>query len=477
MTTCFEVSGKSDGMAEMDSRSFRNGDWHPRILSSSSSDTQQVSKCPQWIANQCDRFWRSVPLFPDATPNMSKDCLCPGLALGRSMINIDRRRLLTSFAATTVCAPAVSTINAADALVRRGAIHHGSQPNAGWFLAREPVQQLTNHAVDFWERDFCDIAYSQYLPREITRGAMCYQAFDGPNQPTLVAIDRSMKDHCRDWVGRPRIAAHLDGIETLSSTLKSLIEEDSSNSTTRTAFLSLDSLSPSPMREPNWADVLPAFRSCYDHIIGHFHLPQRGLRQYRQFLNTHSHSDKGAYFQQFFTDAAVQCDAVILTSSALCERDFHCCPYASTEELVGQLMRQLGCALLTPAVLERVVEAGEAETPRKPRLFALASLGLWTMDDYFLAYPNIFGLQYELVHCSFGSVMLDEQPLHVVTAVENLQSDLVDEVRRAAGGSFFTTTTPSYEYDVEKLGHPSLNDMKMITLWPFEFDEEKLRSA
>jgi hypothetical protein len=50
-------------------------------------------------------------------------------------------------------------------------------------------------------------------------------------------------------------------------------------------------------------------------------------------------------------------------------------------------------------------------------------------------------------------------------------------VRRAAVGSFFTATTPSYEYGDENLGHPSLNDMKMITLWPFELDEEKLRSA
>ena len=27
---------------------------------------------------------------------------------------------------------------------------------------------------------------------------MCYEAFDGPNRPTLETIDRSMKNH-RDW--------------------------------------------------------------------------------------------------------------------------------------------------------------------------------------------------------------------------------------------------------------------------------------
>jgi hypothetical protein len=89
----------------------------------------------------------------------------------------------------------------------------------------------------------------------------------------------------------------------------------------------------------------------------------------------------------------MQCDAVVLTSSALCERDLRCCARASTEELVGELMRHLGCALLTPAVLEQIVGAGETGPRRKPRLFALASLGLWTMDDYFLEFRRTVGWQ------------------------------------------------------------------------------------
>jgi hypothetical protein len=390
------------------------------------------------------------------------------------MTNIDRRRLLTSLAAATVCAPALS-IDMADASPRRGAIHQWGLRSEGWLLARESRRELTNHAVDFWERDFCDIAYTQYLPPEITRCAMgWHKAFDGLNRPTLETIDRSMKYQCRNWVGRRRFAAHLDGVETLSSTLQSLIAEEASNSMTRTAFLSLDSLGPS--LEPDWAQVLPAFRSCYDRIIGHFHIPQRGLRQWRKFLNGHLHSKSGrGYFQEFFTDAAAQCDAVILTSSALCERDFRCCPYASTEELVGKLMRHLGCALLTPAVLERVVGAGGAGTRRKPRLFALASLGLWTMDDYYLEFPRTIGWQSALVQGSFGDAVPDERPLFVATAVEDLQSDLVEEIRREAGESFFTTATPAYA--IENRRDRTISYTKMITLWPFEFDEEKLRSA
>jgi hypothetical protein len=394
-------------------------------------------------------------------------------------MTIDRRHLLGSLAAAAVCPSGASTALAAAPTLQARVNHQARQSSERWFLARESRNQQSDHAVDFWERPFSDIAYAKHLPPEIIRGAMWYDAYDEPNCRAPETISQSFDQYRFNWAENyQRYAAFSNSLENLSSALQSLTKNDSSNSTKRTALLSLDSISPSPMREPSWSEVLPAFRSCYDHIIGHFHLSQRGLRQEKKFLNGHFQSESGrGYFEEFFTDAAAQCDAVILTSSALCERDFNCCPYASTEKLVGQLMRQLGCALLTPAVLERVLGVGDAVTPRKPRFFALASLGLWTPDDYYMAYPNALGWQSELVHCSFGNVIRDEQPLLIATAVENLQSDLVDEVRRDDRVSFLTTTTPSYEYEVEKLDHSITNDMKMITLWPFEFDEEKLRSA
>lgn len=257
-------------------------------------------------------------------------------------MTIGRRQLMGSLAAAAVCPPVASAHGAAPAAPTR-VNHQGRQSPEGWFLAKESCQQPTDHVVDFWERPFCDIAYTQYLPPEIARGAMCYEAFDGAHRPTRETIDRSTKKLCRDWIGRPRFAAHLDGIETLPSTLRSLIEHEGPKSTARTAFISLDSLG--PWREPSWSEVLPAFRSCYDHIIGHFHLSQRGLRQERKLLNGSPLTKSGrGYFEEFFTDAAAQCDAVILTSPALVESDLRCCPRASTEELVGKLMRHLGCA-------------------------------------------------------------------------------------------------------------------------------------
>ncbi len=394
-----------------------------------------------------------------------------------NMTDMDRRRLLSSVASSALCGSIASTVKAARAATQQSAIDTDDVSADAWLLARQCQQHQSDQGVDFWARPWCSIPYAKYLPREIPRGAMWYENSGRHRSRTAESIDRSFKNFCSDRSNlRRKIVAHIGGTESLASALRSLIEDQASHAAARTAFLSLNSWwadSIGPYREPVWADVLPAFRSCYDHIIGHFHLPQRGLRQWRQFLNSRFGSKReGGYFREFFTAAAMQCDAVILTSSALAESDLCCCSSDSTEELVGKQMQHLSCALLTPAVLERLVGPVENGLFRKPRFFALATLTLATMDDYYIYADLLIRRQAELVRGSFGEGIL-ERSLLVVTAAEDLHSDLVGELRQAAGGSFLTATRRAYE--IEKR-NSLLNLLQMITLWPFEFDEDKLRS-
>ena len=77
------------------------------------------------------------------------------------------------------------------------------------------------------------------------------------------------------------------------------------------------------------------------------------------------------------------------------------------------------------------------------------------------------------VRGSFGDGIPDERLLLVAAAAEDLDSDVVDEIRRTAPDNFFTTKTPAFDF--EKRGHRILNHLRLITLWPFQLYENKMR--
>jgi hypothetical protein len=363
---------------------------------------------------------------------------------------INRRHLLGSLAAVPFCPPAVSAAEPARPPAIRWRVTHGP----GWYLTRETKAQDNDAAVDFWTNPLSDVDHFGYLPPEIARGVMCYEIFDyavglvlGPGARFFNAALFNGRDTPR------RDIFHLGRAKTLSSSLRHVIGKEGP----RTAFIALDSLG--PRREPGWADLLPAFRSCYDRIIGHFHLTERGLLRERESIERTFGAE---YFREYFIRAAEQCDAVILTSAALAEADLRCSPSASTGELVGNLVRQLGHALLTPAALDRL--AGAPGSPRKPRHFALGSLSLWTMDDYYINGRMLLDRQRDLVS-GFGAPVAGEDVLLVATAADDIHSPLVDEFRLSAGNSFFTTAKHVQEFG--KGTDSTLNTLRMAVLWPF----------
>jgi hypothetical protein len=374
------------------------------------------------------------------------------------MPNISRRQFVAG-AAAAATTPAVAVPAKASAPLSLDS----EEPTC--FLSYSYSACEPDGGVDCWSRLVCDIDHGRYLRRQIATGWIFHET--GAAAARLQAqrlIDEAARDGASP-VGEPdarrRFASPVEATH-LASKLRSLVKGRPVGS--RTALIALDSLGPHD--EPPWADLLPAFRATYDGIIGHFHLERRGLRQWKAWLDGVFPEENGrSFFETFFLDAAAQCDAVILTSAALCESDLRCCPRASTEELVGKLMCGLGHALLTPAVRNRIVGAGEHGTVRKPRFFALSSLVLETTDDYYLNSELLLRRQADLVRGSFGDAIPNERFLLVATAAENSRSDLVDEIRRVAERSFFTTTTPAYE--VEKLGDSIPSHLHMITLWPF----------
>ena len=101
-----------------------------------------------------------------------------------------------------------------------------------------------------------------------------------------------------------------------------------------------------------------AFASCYNSMVGIRHIGERGFVQEKHYSRTSSESD---FVRGFLHDTSL-CDTVIVTSSGLFEIDAGLCPRASTEELVGELVRRLSYALMEPKILDRIVGPSRHKT-------------------------------------------------------------------------------------------------------------------
>jgi len=385
------------------------------------------------------------------------------------MATIQRRHLLSSLAATTVCAGVAPRIDSARATgllnaERSDNGHDGCR--AAWFIAREDCETVGDHVVEFWTKPFCDIRHADYLPRAIVRGVLWYNYAEYPycmrKPEVLDYIDSVFRQDRSDWLNNPRqFAEHSGETGNLSSPLLSLLAETNPNKRgLRVALIALHSQSLCPM-EPDWADMLPALRRCYDRVIGHFHLERRGFRQWKAWLKR---PNSGSYFEHFFSKAATQCDAVVFTSPALVETDLGLCPGASTEMLAGEQMRRLGYALLKREVIEQIVCEDKV---RPPRFFALGSATLRAPFDPLLQFHWTLRRQRELVSASFGQLLVDDLPLIAISIEE---TDELACIAKRTGYSerseIMTVKGPRYQGG----GRHKPGALDAIALWPFELD-------
>src|ERR1035437_4877712 len=279
-------------------------------------------------------------------------------------------------------------------------------------------------ACGFWSKPLSTISLANHLPSEISKGVLWFDEFrlDKTLGDRLEYIDYVHTKYNYEWIKEPRsVAACLDDIEHLSSTLRSLIVDDrSACAQSRTALLDLGSTSPAP-NDYEWERTISALAPCYDRIIGYYHIQERGLRHLRAWCddNDNCSSWEDSYFKQSIYNPASQCDAVIFTSPALIETDPGLCTSASTETLAGELIRRFGYAARDRSVSNEIVGSVDDRMKRRPRLFAPASV---TTKDWhrFTEILEILGLQRRLVSGSFGELALDRKPIVVaITAAQD----------------------------------------------------------
>lgn len=393
------------------------------------------------------------------------------------MSRIDRRRVLTSLAggaAVTGVAPKIPT--AALAALDLGQPCKRAERHEGWLIARQRCERAAEPIIDFWSMPWADIHYAIHLPPQVARAVISYEDFGKPVDTAQNPVDiftRTSVHYLREWIDPAkldRFTVNSDcPVESFSSLLTPLIGERST--TSRTAIVALDSLAPGPAQR-SWAQILPAFAGCYDSVIGISHFEQRGSCQARSYCNQVLGED---YFDQAFLEPSAMCDAVIVTSAGLIETDAGLCPSASTENLVGELMRRLGHALLDQNILGRIVGTAGTKNPR-PRYFALGSATLNAPFEPLLHLQMMLDRQSAFVSASFAPLAADELPLFIVTSEEydsRLWSGTRDVLAKAAAMSgyrndremFATAQAPRYQADARWPGA-----IDLIALWPFKLD-------
>jgi hypothetical protein len=392
------------------------------------------------------------------------------------MTQLDRRRVLTSLAGGAAAAAAPGISKTVLAVPDSGLLDERPE-RRGWLIAQRDGQDCGQHLVNFWSMDWAPTHFAHYMPPQISRGLVAYHDFGARIDDADAKVDpleRAFENCARKWIEPEQLDRFTLKIDVHANAfppqLIAFVGE--SRTATRTALVDLDSRTIFGGEMTRWRHMLPAFARCYDSIIGLCHFEQRGLHQERAYLTrNYGESD----FQERVMESASLCDAMIVTSTGLIETDPGLCPRASTEDLVGELVRRLGYALLEPKIREWIVGTAGPEK-RKPRFFALGSATLNAPFEPAFHFQVMLDRQSEFVSGSFAPLAVDDLPLFVVTSEEgdpHLWSSTRDVLARAALMSgyelspdmFATAQAPRYLTDTRRPGW-----LDLIALWPFRLD-------
>ena len=243
-----------------------------------------------------------------------------------------------------------------------------------WSIGKRNSVAHLNH-VDFWSKPRCAVKYADQLPSEIGRGALFYgeaAELSAKSAPTRAAISLE-----KEYVSlNDRFSfQHGTGIKTLAKVLRARVDANAKSSrVATTALIALDSQWSTPPG-PDWTDILSAFRGCYDRLIGHYHINQRGFHHWKNWMTEGVSSSPS--FDGFFTSVVSQCDAVVFTSQSLLENDVYLSARASTESLVGELMQRFAQVLSDEKLVQQIIPIFKksGKGTNQPRMLALSSAG------------------------------------------------------------------------------------------------------
>ena len=244
-----------------------------------------------------------------------------------------------------------------------------------WSIAKRNLVAHLDH-VDFWSKPRCAIKYADQLPSEIGRGALFYgEAAEVPAKSALTRVDSMSLEKEYASLNERFSFQHGTGIKTLTELLRARVDANAKSSrVATTALIALDSQW-STRSGPDWTEILSVFRGCYDRLIGHYHINERGFHHWKNWMKEGVSNSPS--FERFFTSAVSQCDAVVFTSQSLLENDVHLSARASTESLVGELMQRFAQVLCDEKLVQQIIPISKksGKGANQPHMLALSSAG------------------------------------------------------------------------------------------------------
>ena len=319
------------------------------------------------------------------------------------MTQLDRRRVLTTLGGGAAVAGVSYAISKDAFAASESDALHECAGHYCWYLAQQGGRPPRQRAIEFWTGPFAAIRYENYLPPQIGRTFIAYENFPEPidsADKALEAFNEASKFYRRDWLDYEKLdrftVEPANGLKDFQSILAPFVGEK--NPSNRTALLNIDNI-------PGRPEVCSAFSTCYNSMIGIAHIDERGFVQQKRYYRGRSESE---FVRRFLRDTSL-CDIVIVTSSGLFEIDAGLSPHASTEDIVGELVRRLGYALMEPKILKRIV--GPRSIKSKPRYFALGNATLNAPFEPTLHFQTMLDRQSAFVSAGFAPLAADELPL------------------------------------------------------------------
>ena len=153
-----------------------------------------------------------------------------------------------------------------------------------WSIAKKSLVAGLDH-LDFWSKPFLAMRCADKFSSEIGLCALFNDETDElTTKPGRILTDWNSLTNERAYLNDRFCIERGTGIKALKEFLKAEVDGNAKTGSARTTALIALASQWATGSGPDWGDILSAFRGCYDRLIGHYHIDQRGFHHWKNSM-------------------------------------------------------------------------------------------------------------------------------------------------------------------------------------------------